>query len=372
MAIKFAKNLELAVKDGISALLNFFLRQPHREIPSSARRILFFRHDLLGDMILSLPILKAFQRRYPEAVIDVFCSPKNFKILEDSGLADHLYIYQKNALHLVRWVFFLRKMQYDLIINLITHASFTFGLVARLAGPHSVRVAGHQEQFAYLYNHHVRLPAKGSTQMLRVKYLLCEDIIGKMPERLPTPWISYKPPIKAQALEIKNKILSDLGNSEADFLVGLNLSAGMARREWPLEKYQQFLSEMIEKYKDRIGGWVILSNPGDPARALQLKLQVKHNKLVMTDAQNDFRVILELLPVFKLVITPDTAFVHAASAMGVPVLAMKIGQSANVWDPFGVPYKVVTAADYYSLAGLEVNEVAGAFANLLETVMIKG
>jgi ADP-heptose:LPS heptosyltransferase len=370
MPAKFIKNLELILKDGVSALLHFFLQQARKDIPSSAKRILFLRYDRLGDMILSMPILIAMRRRYPQAEIDVLCSPRNFKILEDSGLADNLYVYQKSVSLLIRLIVSLRKNNYDLIINLVTHASFTFGLFARLSGPQSVRIAGQQEQFAYLYNHHVNLPAKNTVPMLQMKYLLCEEMIGKLPERLPVPWVHYGLPIKEKSSKLREEIFSKLKTGASSRLVGLNLSAGMARREWPLDKYEKFLHTAIEKYDRQISGWVVLTNPADPARSARLIEKVMHKKLIALAGQSDFRVIMELLPVFSLIVSPDTAIVHAASATGVPVLGMTIGQSANVWEPYGVPYVIVTAADYYSLADLPVEQVLGGFDRLIKRIQI--
>jgi len=370
MPEKFIKKLELTFKDGISALLHFFLQQPSVDIPSSAKRILFLRYDLLGDMILSIPIFTAMRKRYPEAGIDVLCSPRNFKILTDSGLAENLYVYQKSIYLLIKLVFSLRKNDYDLIINLVTHASFTFGLFARLTGPCSVRIAGQQEQFAYLYNHHVQLPPQNTTPMLQVKYLLCEEMIGKLPERLPVPWVHYGPPVREKASKLKEEIISQLGAGSSPRLVGLNLSAGMARREWPLDKYEEFLNKTIDKYEGRIDGWVVLTNPADPARSARLVDKVLHKKLIAMAGQSDFRVIMELLPVFSLIVSPDTAIVHAASATGVPVLGMQIGQSANVWEPYGVPSIILTAADYYSLADLPVEQVLHGFDLLLKKIQI--
>jgi len=56
--MKIIKELELGLKDLTSFLINRILKQPSREIPDSINRILFFRYDVLGDMILSRPVAK--------------------------------------------------------------------------------------------------------------------------------------------------------------------------------------------------------------------------------------------------------------------------------------------------------------------------
>jgi ADP-heptose:LPS heptosyltransferase len=365
------KKIELRFKDLVSSLIRKILEQPHRDIPSSIDRILFFRYDVLGDMILSLPILKKFRDLHPMAEIEVLCSKRNYKILVDSGFADHIYIYEKNILSIIRLVFDLRKNNYDLIINLVAHASFTFGLIARLLGSKAVRLAGHQEQFTYLYNHPVQLPGKNSIHMLKVKFILCQEIIGEIPENLPTPWVTYGAEIKEIAKQVQKSILQQLSLKKArGNLVAVNLSAGMARREWPLDKYARFLENAIKKYDKQIEGWVIIPNPADPDKTEDLLRLVDDPKLVNIEAQSDFRVILELLPAFKLLLTPDTSLVHAASAMGIPVCVLSIGQSADVWNPVGVPFVLVQSDDYYSLADLQVHKVGEGFQKLIDLISI--
>jgi ADP-heptose:LPS heptosyltransferase len=232
-------------------------------------------------------------------------------------------------------------------------------------------MAGQQEQFSYLYNHIVDIPPKNTTHMLKLKYILCSELIGEFPERIPTPWVSYGSKIQERSSQIIKMAIEGLGEKKKkSCLVGINLSAGMARREWPLDKYALFINDSIKKYEDKIDGWVILNNPGAPDKAVQLTQAVHHPKLISIEAQKDFRVVLEILTYFRLIVSPDTSIVHAASAMGIPVCVMTIGQSANVWNPVGVPYVLVRSTDYYSLHDLTVNEVNAGFDKLINKLSL--
>ena len=48
------------------------------------RRILFLRHDRIGDMVLSTAALKALKMTYPQAKITVLASERNHEILTDT------------------------------------------------------------------------------------------------------------------------------------------------------------------------------------------------------------------------------------------------------------------------------------------------
>ena len=54
-------------------------------------KIGIIRIDRMGDMILTLPIIKAIKLSNPSSIIHVFCSNKNFKIIENFKYIDKIY-----------------------------------------------------------------------------------------------------------------------------------------------------------------------------------------------------------------------------------------------------------------------------------------
>ena len=73
-------------------------------------KIGIIRADRMGDMILTLPIIKAIKISNPSATIDVFCSNKNNKIIKKFKYVDRIYnidnTYKKN------------KIKYDYLLNM--------------------------------------------------------------------------------------------------------------------------------------------------------------------------------------------------------------------------------------------------------------
>ena len=197
--MKIGKKIEHLLKNAVAALLRAVLEQKPTIPKPPYGRILFLRFDALGDMILSFPIFRATRAALPKAEIDVLCSLKNVILLEGSQLADRLLVSEKNPLNILKLIRDIRKTKYDLIVNLVTRPSFTFGLVARLGGPKSVRIAGDQEQFSYFYNRVIDLPPKSDIHMMNRKFLVCGDFLNQEISHTDQPWVDYNHEVKNEA-----------------------------------------------------------------------------------------------------------------------------------------------------------------------------
>ena len=208
--MKIGKKFEHLIKNSVATLLRAILEQKPRLPKPPYKRILFLRYDALGDMILSFPVYRAARDALPEAEIDVLCSKKNVILLEGSNLADTLFVSEKNPLNLITLIRKIRKKEYDLIINLVTRPSFTFGLVARLGGPNSVRIAGDQEQYSYFYNRVIDLPLKSDIHMMKRKFFVCGDFLNPEISHANQPWVEYDQQVKTQTEHIYNTIITDM------------------------------------------------------------------------------------------------------------------------------------------------------------------
>jgi len=371
--LAFGKRLETAGKNLIALVLRRLLSQPDRKSPRRPqppyRRILFIRYGGIGDMILSIPVLKTARARFPDAEMDILCDAKNAGPLLGTGLADRVYCYEKNPFRTVRLLLRLGRRRYDYVCNLVVYPSFTFGLISRLVGPGAVRSAGDQERYAYLYNRVLELPPKREIHMLKRLFLLAADITGPEISGTGKPWFDYGADIKEKAQELYRDAVSRLGaGSEKPRIAALNLSAGLARREWPVEKNVRFLQTVLGRYRERLDGWVVFSDPGRKERASALVESLPDEPVTVVPPQDDFRVLMEFVRHVYLIVTPDTSFSHLASAAGTPALVLMIGENAATWAPFDIPHQVAVSDSPTELEGLPVEAVLRAFDRLMETI----
>lgn len=365
--MSLTKRLEIGLKNVSSALLRALLKQPPVDASPPYRKILFIRYGGIGDMILSIPVLRETRRKYPDAEIDVLCDVKNIAPIRDSDFISAIFIFRKNPLSLVKLLFRLRRNHYQFICNLIVYPSFTFGLISRLAGPKAVRVAGDQGRFSYLYNRIIPLPPKREIHMLKRLYLLSADLIDPSSTVKTHPWIRYGQTIQEEAGKLFNQILKKLSlDPHSARIVVINLSAGLPRREWPLEKWSKFLGIAVKKYETQIDGWAILTNPQKPGMAKQFADSLQNQRMVAVPPVMDFRVIMEFLRLVYILITPDTSISHAGSAMGTPELVLMIGENVVTWAPTGIPFQIVSSSDPYDLRELSAEAVLAGLEKLLK------
>jgi ADP-heptose:LPS heptosyltransferase len=366
----FAKRLEIGFKNFSSALLKTFLAQPPAEPRPPFQRILYLRYGGLGDMLLTLPVLRTARARFPAAEIDVLCDPKNVSPLSGTGLADHIFYYRKDPWRVVQLIKKLRKRKYDYICNLLVYPTFTFGFLARLIGPRAMRAAGDQERFAYFYNRVIELPPKSAIPMIERLFLLSTDITGGQIANIDTPWMNFGEEVKNRAETLYREMVAQISpQNHAPRLAAVNLTAGLKRREWPLEKYAEFLQAASERYRKEIDGWIIFTDPRRMEDTAWLVRKMNHQTVIAMPPADNFQMIIQFLNYVFILITPDTAFTHAASAMGTPVVNLMIRENLITWPPVGVPHRIVSSEDPKELGNLPVEAVLKGFGDLLKDVL---
>jgi len=88
----------------------------------SVKTLLVVCFDAIGDFVLSLPAIEALRRRYPDAVIELLCSPRNQALaLAIEGIAAcHAITLNDRLLDREGWgqLRILRMRHFDLVINL--------------------------------------------------------------------------------------------------------------------------------------------------------------------------------------------------------------------------------------------------------------
>jgi len=365
--LKIGKKIELASKKVLSFIIQILFKKQVRTPSPPYIKILFIRFDVLGDMIISLPLFRAVRTNLSSSRIDIICSFRNNSIIQQSGYVNNTYITTKNPFRNILLIFRLRKVKYDLIVNLVTRPSLTYGILAGFIGPNSNRVASNQRSYEYFYTHIVELNSKGNIHITRKLLQLCSFIIDNNYPALSQPWVSYENEIKAKAKELYQWVLQQLSlNTGTSKIAAVNLSAGLVQRDWTFEKFLDFLKVVISKYNDEIDGWVIFVNPVNPSESNRMVELVGNNKIMSLPQIKDFKILFELLHHMYLLVTPDTSFMHAASATGTPQLGLMSEVKVSEWGPLSSPNAVAVSKNPSSLKEIPVEDVVAAFDRLIE------
>ena len=95
-------------------------------------KICIIRNDRMGDMILTLPIIREIKETIPNSIITVVCSNTNCFLCEEADFIDEVLIYetQLNLISKIKFYLKFTRNRYDYIFNLSQNIeSFLFFLL---------------------------------------------------------------------------------------------------------------------------------------------------------------------------------------------------------------------------------------------------
>jgi heptosyltransferase III len=309
--------------------------------PKTIRTVLILAQEKLGDAMLLMPLFALLKRGIPGVRIAVViygpagecysCNPNIDLVLH--GKRNYPALFHK-----------LRRFDADLLYNPKDHASFTFLYQSRLF-PAQFRV-GIEHPLHHGFFHHL-IPLDFHKHMA-LKNCALLDFLG----------ISYseedcRPMLPGGPV---SEDIARFAKTLPPGTIGVNLSAGEPCREWPVEKWTAFLSAVKRTA-------VVFAMPD----RLQDKKQIESAfpfilPSPMTRSIDDVGAILERL---GLLVTPDTSFIHAASAVKVPVVGLYRADPVHIerFGPFRIPHRQVLS-DTGSVADITVESVLSAVKDL--------
>ena len=110
------------------------------ELRGPIRRILILQLQQLGDSMVFTPTLRAIRQQYPEARIDVICSPVSYELYKKSHDVDRVRLanwVQHPTKHLrlaANQIRALRRERYDVVVVDVNHISARYIVTAFLSG----------------------------------------------------------------------------------------------------------------------------------------------------------------------------------------------------------------------------------------------
>ena len=274
----------------------------------------------LGDMILATPMFSAIKEKYPDSVIDVVCSPRNVEIIKNNPNINKKFIYKKKPLNILKLIISLRSKSYDFLIDPKPHYSTEGATFARI-----IRAGN---KIGFIKDRHSPFNTRGmsnpSGKHFVNIYLESLTFLGiELEEKQKIPQLYTS--------EDSRKYIDKIMSGENTKAL-INISAGNRKRMFVLNVWTGFLSE-IEKKVDKEAKEVkeawdfyVSYAPEDSGFAQKLMSECPSLIDIQSRSLQDVIVAVEKC---DLVITPDTALVHIASAFNRPIITAFSGWEDN-------------------------------------------
>lgn len=330
------KLVKRATNGGISLFMGKSARGERPDWRARAYRVLFLRHDRIGDMILSTGILRAIAQAHPTIRLDVLASKTNAPVLINEPYLGEVIVFDKRKTSQFPATFRdLRRRRYDAVIDCMVTAPSTTTLLLMLASGarYRIGVAERGNDFAYT----LPVPPREHAEHIVDKLGALTAAFGLQPSTL-----DLRPRVRLTADELKmgERVWRggrDRSPSKAARVL-VNISAGRAHHAWPDDRFILVIRSVFERHPT--AEVVVVSSPGDRERAEQIANR-SGARLV---ADEGIRDAMSIVACSDVVFTPDTSISHACSAFDKPVVVLHPRGFAKLWGPYQTEGRAIESA----------------------------
>lgn len=306
-------------------------------------KILVIALSGIGDALMFTPALKILKQEFPAAEVDVlvmFGGAKDiFLNNPDVNRLIHFNFLKEGIFNSLRFVFSLRK-RYDVTINVYPSNRKEYNAISFLIGAKK-RVAVeylrmNKENLGWLNN--ITVKEDDSLHNVQTNIRMVEKLINKQ--------IDEEPPLqlflKEEDLHFADNYLKENKISDNDFVIGIHPGCATLKnhikRRWEPEKFAQLSDELIKKYSAKI---LIFGGPEEKELKEEVAEKIKSDKAIIieTDSLSKSSAIMKRCNLF---VTNDSALMHIASALLLPVVAIIGPTNINYIHPWKTAYKIAS------------------------------
>lgn len=327
------------------------------------RNILVIDFGQLGDVVLSLPALRAIRGRFQGARITVALGKPGAEVVRLSGYADETLVVDRVALRdgfvpvslyrVFQIVKEVRKKKFDFVIDL--HSLSETNLLGFLSGaPKRLYSRRPGRSLDYLSNFKPRPPVETDHRKRHLidRYLDVLSPLGiENAERLPA--LKTTPADGIAVERILRKAKAEAGAP----LVGLFPGAGHQSRCWPVEQFAGLADYLIRNDQVRV---LVFLGPEERALAKNVRQLFPPSTVVL-----DNLTIPQLAAAqarLAAFVSNDTGPMHIAAAVGTPVVLLLDKRAPASYLPQGDRHRVIYSS---VISDISVDEVYTATRSIL-------
>jgi lipopolysaccharide heptosyltransferase II len=291
------------------------------------KRILLIRLDLIGDLVLSLTILRVLKRTYPEAEIDLLAVPSSAKVAAaDPDLAE-IIAYEPNIWRRPKALFQLKNWReaftllrrlhachYDLAVSIFGAWA---GIMAVLSGAKRCVGFGRESYPSFMTDDVAGRHWDPRDHKHEVDYCLelaqaAGATIGPE-DRIPHLYVDPK-----MRWEIE-QLLQQEGMQVDKRLIACHVSSnnGQSKR-WPIPYWATLLDRLIQED----GVAVVLTGAPNDLPIIEGVLRRMRTQPINLAGKTSLTQLAALLQRADLLISGDSGPMHIAGAVGTPLIAI--------------------------------------------------
>ncbi|GJG87889.1 hypothetical protein tb265_30700 [Gemmatimonadetes bacterium T265] len=350
--------------------------------PAAIRRVLVVASHRVGDLVVLGPTLSYLRARLPDAAIDVAASAANASLLAGDPRLRAVVRREPTRAGWWRAALALRRHRYDLVLSTKVLSHLSEGLFAALVAPRgAVRAsAWRPRRYAGFFTCPIRVPPRHAHVVDRLLYA-ARTALGdpaEAPGGAPLPVPPAALPADAAADARAARFVYDAGGGRP--VVAFTAWGSDPKRCFGVEVAAEIVAGIAARHPEL----VVAITPAPAAvgeaeaiaQAARARLagardagatesRVTESRVVVAPASADLRDLVALIRHAAAVVSPDTANMHIAAAVGTPYVAVYSAYTAvALWGAWGGPRRVVYADDRRPIREIPVDAVIAGFEAL--------
>ena len=313
----------------------------------------------MGDVILSLPALRAVRERFPAAHLTAIVGKSAAGIIEIAGVFDEKIIVDRVALRdgkklrsinqIRKIVGDVRRRKFDFIIDF--HSLSETNLLGFVAGAKR-RLYSNRENRSldFLAKFTPRPPLEDKSKHISERYA---DVLAPLGIKK-TDLFSHIAP-RPENLDEAQEIFREF-DIENEMLVGLFPGAGHPSRRWSVENFALLAERLLNEKNCRV---IVFLGPEETDLATEIKGKFPPEAVILEP--------LKLLTFFAAVskmrvfVSNDTGPMHLAAIAGAPVVLVLDENAPDTFLPLTKKLRVVKSGKIDKISVTEVFQAAESF-----------
>ena len=311
---------------------------------SAPRNIAVIKTVAIGDVVQSLPTIKAIRERFPEAHLTLIVTPRVREVVEGLPFVDEIRYYDVFGTHsgirgVARFARELRAQHYDMWIELEHYYRFTtiLGYLTKAPVRVGFSIPGQVRRLLFT------IPAPYATDKHELEsFLSIARVLGaRVDSAVPVPIPVSEDDVRVARAWLGGAKAALPAEQRERGVVVLHTTTSPVSigRRWPLDRWVELADRIAERY----GLTAVFTGAPEEAPDLQaLAGRTARPSLVSAGALS-LRQFSVLAGLADLMVSVDTGPLHVAAATGVPIVALFGPSDLRKWRPYG-PGNVAVSA----------------------------
>jgi len=354
--LKKLKPLEIKLKKTLVVVISYFLKRSLRKIekPDFTRplKLLFVRHERIGDTFISFPIIDILKRKYPTWEFYWVTSPRSYDLVSEDPRFSQVFLYTKKPVKDRKILHHARKVKFDIAVDLINGDSVSAMMLTHLLAPRAFKISMGKCDHAKFYHINMEHPYSFSNRHILESTLELVEHFGVDPsdaERFCPPFISETK--KKNIAEFLNSVHQSVNGCP---LIGVNICSGETTRLWGSDNFREMITQLMDKYPDP--RFIIIADPGSYDAGIELAESFS-SRVYIPPKPMDICSVAELISRLSLLITADTSLLHFARSYRIPIVGLYLARKIDIWFPYAQRSGIVESDSEKSVSSITVDQI---------------